>query len=256
MKLALLQMDVRWEDRPANLRRAAALMEEAAGGGAALAVLPEMFSTGFSMDADKAAEAEDGETAAFLSATARRLGMGVIGGFAARPRGGGMARNLAAVYDGRGRLVASYAKLHPFSPAGEHLHYAPGEGASVFEVQGLRASVFICYDLRFPEAFRAVAREVQAVFVIANWPASRSGHWEALLRARAIENQCFVAGVNRAGTDGNGIVYHGGSRLYGPSGEEVCALGEAEECRVVEIDPDEVGRARERFPFLRDMRLS
>jgi omega-amidase len=253
LRIALIQMDIAWEDRRANLRKAGAMLREAAALGPDVAVLPEMFSTGFSMD-PAAAEDEDGETASFLSELSGGLGINLIAGFAARSSAGGRGRNIAAVYDREGRLLGTYAKVHLFRPAGEDLCRLPGEEAVTFLLDGVPSSVFICYDLRFPEAFRKVAGEAHALFVLANWPASRQAHWEVLLRARAIENQCFVIGVNRVGADGNSVAYAGGSRVYGPSGEEVCSAGDGELCLMAEIDPGEAARVRAVFPFLRDRR--
>ena len=109
------------------------------------------------------------------------------------------------------RFIAKYSKMHPFSFAKEDQYFSAGNTRVIFHIEGIPASVFICYDLRFPEIFRDIAREVQAVFVLANWPSTRKDHWETLLKARAIENQCFVIGVNRTGKDGNGIRYPGAS---------------------------------------------
>lgn len=253
MKAALLQMDIAWEAKEENLAKAGELLRRAAKEGCDVAVLPEMFSTGFSMGAAPLAEEEDGPTAAFLSGLAGECSMNVIAGFAARG-GFSVRRNVAHVYGRDGRLLASYAKMHPFCLAGEHEHFAAGAGPVVFELDGVPSSVFICYDLRFPEDMRPVAREALVVFVIANWPSSRREHWGALLKARAIENQCFVGGVNRTGTDGNQIEYSGGSAVYGPMGEAVCSAGQGEELLLCEFDPASAQRVRKQYPFLEDMR--
>ncbi|MEJ2315100.1 MAG: carbon-nitrogen family hydrolase [Nitrospirota bacterium] len=253
MKAALLQMDIAWESKGENLAKAGELLRHAGKGGCDVAVLPEMFSTGFSMGAAALAEAEDGNTAAFLSGIAEECSMNVIAGFAAKGGTRG-SRNVAHAYGRDGRLLASYTKMHPFCIAGEHEHFEAGAGPVVFELDGVPSSVFICYDLRFPEALRRVAREALLVFVIANWPSSRAGHWNALLRARAIENQCFVAGVNRTGSDGNQLEYSGGSAVYGPLGEDVCSAGQGEELLLCEFDPSYAKTVRKQYPFLKDMR--
>ena len=118
--------------------------------------------------------------------------------------------------------MALYTKMYPFSPAREHRHYEAGAAPVVFELAGAWCGVFICYDLRFPEAFRSIAKNVQAVFVIANWPRSRIEQWDILLRARAIENQCYSIGVNRTGLDGNGLYYSGSSQIVDPRGKVLC----------------------------------
>jgi predicted amidohydrolase len=263
MLLALGQMDVAWLDRAANLDRIGRIAQEAAGAGAGVLILPEMCTTGFSMDAGAAAEDVDalvlpeppGETGAVLATHARAHGIALIAGVALRVKHEPMGRNVALAIDARGALRAAYTKLHPFTYAGEHEHYLPGEGAQTFAMGPVQVAPFICYDLRFPEVFRAVAPEVELIAVIANWPASRARHWRALLQARAIENQCYVAGVNRVGTDGAGIAYAGGSVVFGPMGEVVAEMGGEAGVGLAEIDPAEVARVREKFPFLGDRRF-
>jgi predicted amidohydrolase len=148
-----------------------------------------------------------------------------------------------------GRVLARYAKLHPFRYAREHLHYLPGEDLPVFELGGFAAALLVCYDLRFPEAFReATLRGAQLFLVIANWPARRVDHWRALLRARAIENQTYVLGVNRVGEDPNES-YVSSSLAIDPSGEILL-----EGPGTVELDASRVAAVREEFPFLQDVR--
>lgn len=255
MKIALIQMDTAWHDHAENRMKAEAMLERAASECCTMAALPEMFAGGFSMDLDAATEATGGPTMRMLSTAAKRHGMQIIAGLALRDAGETMGRNAALMYAPSGELAATYVKMHPFSYAGEHARYAQGAGPVTFEIAGKsHASVFICYDLRFPEVFRQVARSVSMIFVIANWPASRAAHWDALLRARAIENQCYVAGVNRVGVDGTGIAYAGGSVVYGPLGDEVIRADDAESVIVADIDLSEVDRVRREFPFLGDMR--
>jgi omega-amidase len=251
VKIALLQMDGAWENPARNHERARALAAKAGAGGARLCVLPEMFSTGFTMNV--AALREDSGTERFLADLARECRVAVVAGYAERARGG-RARNLAGVWDAEGGLLARYAKMHPFSPAGEDRCFEAGEGPVLFGIEGMEASVFICYDLRFPEVFREVAPRAAALFVLANWPRSRREHWLVLLRARAIENQCFVVGVNRVGTDGNGIAYCGDSAVFGPEGETLLVAGDGEGVFPAELDPALVQEARRRLPALRDRR--
>lgn len=253
VKIALVQMDVHWEDREANLGLAGTLVEDAARRDADAALLPEMFTTGFSMNLRKHGEEGDGRTHSFLSGLARRLGINIVAGYGVMHPAEGKGRNIARAYDRTGEVAATYVKMHPFSFAGEDRHFEAGASPVLFPLDDVPSSVFICYDLRFPEAFRQVAREARLVFVIANWPASRDDHWVSLLKARAIENQCFVAGVNRAGTDGNGISYTGRSAVFGPSGETVCLCGGTEEVRLCTIEPPEAERIRSKYPFLKDM---
>ncbi len=253
MRVALIQLDVVWEDKGANLAGAGALIAGAAAEGADIAVLPEMFNTGFSMNAGAVSEEATGRTASFLSETAKKHSINIIAGLSVRGSGE-MGRNAAHAYDREGRLKASYTKMHPFCYAGEDKHYEAGHETVVFELEGVPASVFICYDLRFPEVFRKVAGDVLAVFVIANWPAQRAEHWELMLRARAVENQCFMVGVNRTGKDANRLRYAGGSLVAGPTGEVLCRGSAEEELVLCDFDPRDAERVRKKFPFLNDMR--
>ncbi|MFO0752056.1 MAG: carbon-nitrogen family hydrolase [Thermodesulfovibrionales bacterium] len=254
MKIALIQMDSVWEDKRENLEKAARFTRKASEEGCDLIIFPEMFSTGFSMNLPVVAEEGYGETPSFLSRIAEAYSINLIAGFAMIVPGDTRARNMAVVFTRQGRPTATYTKLHPFCLAGEERRFIPGDGPSTFTVEGVPCSLFICYDLRFPEVFRMMAREVHAFFVIANWPDSRQEHWETLLKARAIENQCFVIGVNRTGTDGNGLRYPGASAIYGPSGSLIISGGENEEFLTGEIDPAEVTALRAAYPFLQDMR--
>jgi predicted amidohydrolase len=243
-------MDILWHERALNLKKAESLIKNASLKGSDIAVLPEMFDTGFSISAPL--ERDDGETMGFLSRTSRLYKIAIVAGSAVLTDGG--AKNMAFVFSKTGRCIARYSKLYPFSYAGEHRHFSRGDSPLVFRLGSLRASVFICYDLRFPEAMRQVAKKVQSMFFIANWPASRIEHWDTLLRARAIENQCFVIGVNRKGIDGNGIIYNGGSAVFDPLGNRVPLKGKGQ-LLIADIEPKEVGIVRKKFPFLKDMRI-
>ena len=254
MKIALIQMDIAWESKKANYARAENFFRRAAGESCDIIVFPEMFSTGFSMNISAIAEDERGETSRVLSELAKKYGLNVIAGFAAKKPGRKKLRNLAVAFDRKGSVIATYAKMHPFSFAKEDKYFSSGNTRVIFHIEGIPASVFICYDLRFPEIFRDIAGGVQAIFVLANWPGSRRDHWETLLKARAIENQCFVIGVNRTGKDGNGIMYPGASHVYDPMGNDICSGGPKEQFIACEIDPEEVTKVRCRFPFLDDMR--
>jgi predicted amidohydrolase len=253
MRVAACQLDAAWEDKRANFAKARALLAGAGLPPGAFAALPEMFATGFSMNAAGIAEREGGETEAFLSGLARELGIFLAGGVAREGRGG-KGRNEAVVFGPDGTLRARYAKMHPFSYGGEDRHYEAGEDVTVFEVGGLRGALFICYDLRFPEVFRrAVRRGADFLVVIASWPDARQAHWRTLLEARAIENQAFVLGVNRTGRDPR-HAYAGGSRLLDPQGRPLFEAGSGEGVFGAEIDPAAAAAWRREFPALRDAR--
>jgi len=253
MQIVACQLDIAWEDKPANFARVRAMLAEGDVRPGALVVLPEMFATGFSMNVDGIAEAEDGPTHAFLAETARSVQATVIGGAVTRgPDGRG--RNQAVAYDANGKLLARYSKIHPFSFAGETNHYTGGDDVTVFSWGEFTVAPLVCYDLRFPEAFRlATRRGAELLVVIANWPQARESHWLALLRARAIENQCFVLGVNRSGDDP--LVHYGGKSLVlDPRGETVAMAGEGAQLLTAEIERLPLIEYRRKFPALADMR--
>ncbi len=255
MKAALLQFNSVWEEPKENHVRAAELISIAAAQGCDVAVLPEMFPTGTSSNTAITAESADGPTDAFLAAAAKKHTMNIIAGFALQGKDPeSKAGNIAAVYNRQGDRVALYTKIHPFSPALENRSYAAGIAPVIFTLEGAACGIFICYDLRFPEAFRSIAKKVQAIFVIANWPRARIEHWETLLRARAIENQCFVIGVNRTGVDGNGLYYSGCSQIIDPWGRVLCHGSEREPLVIAEFDPREAERYRAKYKFLNDMK--
>lgn len=255
MKIALIQMDIKWEDKYVNCNRAVTFIKKASEYGCTIIVFPEMFNTGFSMDIFKIGEPKNGETASFLSHMAREYQINIIAGLPELDTGEEKGKNVAMVYNTSGDLIAKFIKLHPFSFAKEDKYYFAGNDIITFTIAGMRSSVFICYDLRFPEVFRKVAKKVQAIFVIANWPATRRDHWETLLKARAIENQCFIIGVNRSGEDSNGIYYPGASQIFDPLGSTICAGNETEEMIIGEFNPSETDEVRSRFGFVKDARF-
>jgi predicted amidohydrolase len=253
LRIAGLQLDVAWEDRATNFVRVRRFATEAREEGADLLVLPEMFATGFSLDTSITAEPSNGETPRFMSELAAELELAIVGGYVQRRRDGRGA-NMALAVDSRGKMLAEYAKAHLFSFMDEHLVHEPGAGPRPFPIHGIEIGCFVCYDLRFPEMFRLVADEAQVVVVIASWPSARQAHWDILLKARAVENQLYVVGVNRAGA-GGGLEYEGGSAIIGPMGTTLAHAGEDEGLIFADIDADEVQRVRMEMPFLKDRRF-
>ena len=250
MRIALLQTDIAWEDVEENHRRAARMLAEAAAGGARLAILPEMFSTGFSMNSQRVAQPPGGPSESFLREQAKSLNLWIL---ASIPESGEPSpRNMALLVSPRGD-VTRYAKIHPFSFAGEHRQYSAGDRVVTADVEGVRVTPLVCYDLRFPEPFRLAAPDTDLFAVVANWPEERREHWRLLLRARAVENQAYVAGVNRVG-DGGRLHYAGDSALISPSGETLAEGDDRERLLLGEVDVKRVVETRARFPFLDDRR--
>lgn len=252
MKVAAIQHDIVWEDPSANFARLAVMLDAAAEQGARLAVLTEMYSTGFSMDTDRIAEPLGGPSTQFLVEQARTHGMWVCGSLPERSEDHALPYNqlVLAAPDG---VVHRYAKIHPFTYAREQDHFAAGAQRVTVDIEGLRTSLFVCYDLRFADEFWPLADATDCYVVVANWPEKRREHWRALLRARAIENQAYVIGVNRVGRGGQ-LDYVGDSAVIDPLGEAREAPSGEEHVLVAEVDAARVTEVREHFPFLQDRR--
>jgi predicted amidohydrolase len=253
MKIHCVQLDIAWENKEANHERVKQLLAAHPPEPGSLVVLPEMFSTGFSMNVADISESARRKTEKFLADLARKLGVFIMGGVVTTDDAGG-GNNQSLTFAPSGEEIARYTKLQPFTHGGEAEHYNAGQTTVVFKWQDLIVSPFICYDLRFPEHFReAVTGGAQLFVVIANWPMGRILHWETLLRARAIENQAYVAGVNRTGADPK-ITYNGGSLIANPKGE-LLAHADDRECVIsAELLSEELLAYRKDFPFLADRR--
>ncbi len=247
------QLDIAWEDKTESHRRAAALLDQARPPQGSLVVLPEMFSTGFSMNVDATAEGEERPSERFLVDSARRLAACTLGGVVTRWRPGVLAENQAVAFAPDGSELARYTKIHPFSFTGEDRRFARGREVVTFLWGGCTVAPFVCYDLRFPEVFRVAAlRGATVLVVIANWPAPRESHWLALLGARAIENQAYVVGVNRCGRDPQ-VAYSGRSRIVDPRGRVLAEAGEEAGTIDADLDLDAVLAYRREFPVLADV---
>ncbi len=254
MNVVGLQFDIAWENKPANFASVRRLLTASRPKRDSLVALPETFNTGFSLNAEILAESPCGETEQFLAATAREFGVYLVAGVPVRDQDG-RGRNRALVYSSAGELLASYAKMHPFSPANEASAYIGGEQPVSFRWGDCIASPFICYDVRFPEIFRAAAARwrPELFVVIANFPDKRINHWIRLLQARAIENQAYVLGVNRTGTDPQ-ITYNGHSIIIDPQGDILIDAGEKENVIQAELDLPNLRKYREGLKFLDDMK--
>jgi len=246
------QFNIVWEDKAANFGRVRSILRKHRISPKSLIILPEMFATGFTMNAGDFSEPIDGPTTVFLRQLATERRSYVLGGIARQA--GQLVLNEAVCIAPSGDCLARYAKLHPFSPGGESDHYSAGDHLTVFRCGNLKVAVFICYDLRFPEAFRAaVAQSADIMIVIANWPSRRHLHWTTLLQARAIENQAYVIGVNRCGRDPK-LEYSGGSVVFDPHGNTVASAGKREAVLAARLDPKMPSQWRNEFPVLKDIR--
>jgi len=257
LRAALGEYDTGWHDPATSVRRAKEVIAAAARLKARVVVLPEMCTTGFTMEGSQWAEGlgAPGGASAALAAAAHEYHVWVLAGLALRETSPARLVNAAVLFDPVGSIAAVYRKQRLFAYSGEHEVYTAGDGPVVVTIEGARLGLFVCYDLRFPELFRAVAPEIDAAIIIANWPERRRAHWDVLTRARAIENQCYVVAVNRIGI-GDGVEYDGGSVAYDPWGEPLGIGGGGNAPRVVDIDPQRVKLVRARYPFLRELEAS
>lgn len=248
MRVTLVQLDTVWENKTANFEKVGNLLAAEPPEKGGLIVLPEMFSTGFSLDLSKTLPAPT--ELEFCASLAKKHASCVVGG-CLEPAANGRAHNLAAAFSPEHEL-ARYVKQHPFTGAGEHDFHTSGHQTTVFEWGGFTVAPLVCYDLRFPELFREGLRLGATLFVvIAAWPARRIEHWLTLLRARAIENQAYVIGVNRTGNEPR-FIYNGRSVIVDPHGTIVLDAGESEGVVSAEIDPELPKSWRAEFPAVRD----
>jgi omega-amidase len=253
MKLIGIQLDIVWEDKAATFDRVRRMLDAQPPQPGALLVLPEMFSTGFSMNVAKIQEGRERQAEAFLRSLAQEYKVYVLGGVV-NVGADGHGRNQALAFAPDGRELVRYDKIHPFTLGEEGKHYTGGDAVHVFNWDDFSVAPFVCYDLRFPEVFRAAARrQAQLLAIIANWPYPRESHWVTLLQARAIENQAYVIGVNRCGKDPK-YTYFGRSMIVDPHGKILTDAGNEEGLVSADIDAQVVDNWRRDFPALLDMK--
>ncbi len=253
MNVICVQLDCVWENKQANHDKVSRLLDTAQPKKDSLVVLPEMFASGFSMNAAAITDSATNESYNFLSSTAKNYGVYLMAGIVTTDASG-KGRNECVTFAPDGHELARYCKLHPFTLGGELDSYVKGEAVTTFKCQGFVVAPFICYDLRFPEIFRvATLRGANLITVMASWPATRHHHWVKLLHARAIENQAYVIGVNRCGWDPK-AEHAGGSMIIDPQGNLLAEAGNSEGVISAEINLSDLLSYREKLPFLNDIR--
>lgn len=246
LRIGLAQIDISWENREANIMHLQSLMqfEDYVD----FLLLPEMWSTGFTMSPETMAEHTPGPALTWMTEQAQKFNL-VIGGSIAVEDNGYYFNRWYCVYpDGQ---VLKYDKRHLFSYGKEDLHYAAGHSRVVIDIKGWKIMPVICYDLRFPVWCRN-NNGYDLMVVVANWPTPRIQHWDTLLRARAIENQSYIAAVNRIGSDGNGLHYPGHSSIYDMNGIALMEMKDKEGIGVFDLDHTVLNQYREHFRFLQD----
>jgi predicted amidohydrolase len=254
LKITLIQADLHWEDIDANL----AMFEEKIwriGEQTDVIVLPEMFSTGFTMEAHKLSEMMNMKTTKWMKMVADQTGALVMGSFIASVHDRLYNRLLWMEPGGN---FKTYDKRHLFRMADEHLVYSPGESQLIGHWKGWRICPLICYDLRFPvwsrNRWNATLKKpsYDLLVYVANWPQVRANAWDMLLRARAIENLSYVAGVNRVGFDGKGVEYIGNSEVISPKGEPIFSVEGVEAVKTIQLNANSLQAYRDKFPALLD----
>ncbi len=247
LRITTAQVELAWHDIQANQSRLEQLLQPLANT-TDLVILPEMFTTGFSMDAAALAEPMDGSTMSWLAKQAKTLNACVMGSFIAEEGGHYYNRFIAMLPSGE---YHRYDKKHLFTLAKEHVPYTAGNQLLTFDYKGWKIAPFVCYDLRFPEWSRNT-QGYDLLIYVANWPEPRRLHWQALLKARAIENQAYTIGVNRVGEDGNGLNYTGDTSLTSYNGETLYEVKNKEAIHTITIEKEEQEVFRRKLAFLAD----
>ena len=245
LQIQLVQYSPEWENAEANLNFLAELLEDT---DADITVLPEMFNTGFSMNAEKIAETMDGQTVSWLKKFSLKKGKAICGSLSIKENGQFYNRFIFAA---DGQILAQYDKRHLFIFGGESEIYAHGNQRITFEYLGWKILPVVCFDLRFPVWLRNTD-DYELMICPASWPSSRIDVWDALLKARAIENQSFVCAVNRVGTDGMNLAYNGHSCILSPDGKSLNLENTKNFLYHQNIDYDTLIKWRDKYKFLRE----
>ena len=247
MKLALAQLDIVWENKTANKETALQFIKQAATEKVDMILFPEMVLTGFSMNTPLIGEINNETTEFFKEMSSKfkvLIGFGYV-------EGTSNSKNKYSVVTPSGTELVNYTKIHPFSFGEETKFYQSGNKIDFFSAFDFTISPFICYDLRFPEIFQIASKTATLITLAANWPLERREHWITLLKARAIENQCYIAGINRVG-EGNGLHYSGDSMIIDPLGNVISSLYIEDGLIIADIYPEDVTQIRENFKLKED----
>lgn len=251
MRISIVQTDICWENKTANLQLVQQQLQVLSGH-TDLVVFPEMFSTGFSMQARTLAEPTEGPTLTTLKEWAAYYRLAIAGSYLATDSSSTTYYNRAFFLTPDGDDYY-YDKRHLFSMGDENKYFTPGNQRPIIHYHGWNICLLICYDLRFPVWSRNTHNAYDLLLYVANWPAARRRAWDTLLSARAIENLAYVGGVNRTGTDGNQLLYNGGSAVYSPKGEQLISIPDSTiAAATIELSLDELQRIRQKFPAWKD----
>ena len=252
LTITTIQSNLLWEEKSANLN----MLEKKIAGiedKTEIVVLPEMFSTGFSMKPEQLAETTDGETIQWMKRVSRENGIILTGSLIIEENRNYFNRLIWMLPNGQ---YGQYDKRHLFAYGEEDKYYSPGNKRLIASVKGWRINLQVCYDLRFPvwarQQIKEKGPEYDVLIYVANWPERRSHAWKTLLCARAIENQCYVVGVNRVGNDGNNVYHSGNSLIIDPLGQVLYHMADDEEVFTITLQKEKLAEVREKFPFWKD----
>jgi predicted amidohydrolase len=250
MIIGIAQMNIIWEDYKQNMKKVEHFIKMASGNKVELILFPEMTLTGFTMDVNKLLLSEE-EVISWIKKVAIDNNVHIGLGFAIKADKKG--ENKYVIVSREGNVLIKYKKIHPFSYGGEDHKYTNGNKIFSCKIGGFKITPFICYDLRFPEIFQIASKEAQIITVAANWPKAREEHWITLLRARAIENQCYVIGINRVGI-GDGLQYNGKSVIVNPNGEILNEMNEEETLIIKDLEIEKIQEVKKIFDIKNDRR--
>ena len=253
MKLSLVSLNQIWEDKEENLSLCKEYIKKASKEKIDLIIFPEMTLTGFSTNTAFTAEAENSsKTIKEFSKLALTYSIAIIFGLVIQDAE--KALNKLIFINSSGEILAKYSKIHPFTFSGEDKYFNAGSSLEIANFLDMKIGLTICYDLRFPELWSSLGSSSDLIINIANWPSKRVDHWNALLKARAIENQIFAAGVNRIGIDGNGLEYSESSNIFNANGEKLECM-ELDDMKVYEIEKDWTKKFKEKFNTTNDRKI-
>ena len=250
MIIGLAQMNITWEDIDENMKKVEYFVKKASEDRVELILFPEMTLTGVTMDINKLSLTEE-EIIDWIKKVAINNSMNIGLGFAIKVDEKG--KNKYAIVSKDGSILVKYTKIHPFSYGGENAKYHNGDEICICQINQFNITPFICYDLRFPEIFQIASKEAQIITVAASWPKSREEHWITLLKARAIENQCYVIGINRVGL-GNGLEYNGASIFVSPSGKILNEVNSEETIIIRDLEIEKISEVKREFNIKKDRR--
>ncbi len=249
LRISMIQSHIIWEDREENLGYYGELLRRVSGK-TDIAVLPETFTTGFSMNVEKLADTMDGSTIPTIKGWAKKYKLAVVGSFVVKDNNKFFNRAFLITPEGEEYY---YDKRHLFRMAEEDKYFSAGDKKVVIPYKGWNICLQVCYDLRFPVFSRNIKNEYDLLIYVANWPETRKRVWKTLLQARAMENMAFVCGVNRVGIDGKGFVYTGDSMVFSPKGKKLADAGKREEItRTCTLDKADLLKIRDKFPAWKD----